>query len=39
VVAASAQIAYAFTSVWCLFAAVLSVYLAYVLDRLPDRPA
>jgi len=34
-----ALFAYAFTSVWCLFAAVLSVYLAYVLDRLPDRPA
>jgi hypothetical protein len=28
---------YAFTSVWCFFAAILALYLAYVLYRLPDR--
>ncbi len=28
---------HAFASVWCFFAAVLSAYLAYVLNRLPDR--
>ena len=28
----------AFASVWCVFAAILSLYLAYVLHRLPDRP-
>jgi hypothetical protein len=29
---------YAFASVWCFFAAVLSLYLAYVLYRLPEPP-
>jgi hypothetical protein len=27
-----------FTSVWCFLAAALSLYLAYVLHRLPERP-
>ena len=32
-----ALFAYSFVSVWCFFAAVLSLYLAYVLHRLPER--
>lgn len=28
---------YAFASVWCFFAAVLSAYLAFVLHQLPER--
>jgi hypothetical protein len=31
-----ALFAYAFTSVWCFFAAVLSLYVAFVLYRLPE---
>ena len=38
-VAAYALFEYAFASVWCFFAAVLSVYLAYVLYRLPGPPS
>jgi hypothetical protein len=33
-----ALFAYAFASVWCFFAAVLSLYVAYVLHRLPEPP-
>jgi hypothetical protein len=32
-----ALFAYAFASVWCFFAAILSVYLAHVLRRLPEQ--
>jgi hypothetical protein len=28
---------YAFTSIWCYFAAVVSAYIAFMLFRLPDR--
>lgn len=35
-VASYALFAYAFASVWCFLAAVLSVYLAYVFFRLPE---
>jgi hypothetical protein len=30
---------YTFASVWCFFAAALSLYIGYVLYRLPERPA
>jgi hypothetical protein len=35
-VASYALFAYAFASVWCFFAAVLSLHLAYALSRLPE---
>jgi hypothetical protein len=31
--------AYAFTSIWCYFAAMLSAYIAFMMFRLQDRPA
>ena len=37
-VVSSASLEYAFASVWCFFAAVLSAYLAYVFYRLPAPP-
>ncbi|MDB5312766.1 MAG: hypothetical protein JWO38_6968 [Gemmataceae bacterium] len=37
-VAAYALFEYAFASVWCFLAAVLSLHLAYVLSRLPGPP-
>ena len=37
-VASYALFEYAFASVWCFLAAVLSAYLAYPLSALPERP-
>lgn len=36
-IATYAFYSYAFASVWCFFAAVLSLYIVYVLNGLPDR--
>jgi hypothetical protein len=40
IAAAVAYVAFheAFASVWCFLAAVLSLYLAFVLHRLPENP-
>ena len=38
-VASYALFEHAFASVWCFLAAALSAYIAYVLHRLPERPA
>ncbi len=38
-IAAYSLYIYAFTSMWCFFSAILSIYIAFIMCKLPDKTA